>query len=298
MNTLARQSFLGPDSDRILRRSRVAIIGLGGGGSHVAQQLAHVGIGHFVLADFDRYEDKNHNRTVGAEYRDIRRSSYKVRIAGRLIRRINPGAEIIEVCDTWQAVLSELRDCDVLFGSVDSFGQRDQLEKLSRRYLIPYLDLGMDVHDLGGTHALHGQVVLSMPGGLCMRCFNFLRPELLDREARDYGSAGGKPQVIWPNGILASSAVGLFMEMVTPWHDQRPSGSTMLDYDGNSHTITVSSRVAALSGIVCPHFEKISEIGDPLWRSANDVELQSGWGIWSRVIRWSSGFILKRNAKG
>jgi molybdopterin/thiamine biosynthesis adenylyltransferase len=282
MNTLVRQGFLGPDSDQILGSTRIGIVGLGGGGSQVAQQLAHVGIGHFVLSDFDRYEDKNHNRTVGGEYRDIRRSSYKVKIARRLIQRINPEAEIIEVRDSWQMALSKLRSCDVLFGCVDSFAQRDQLERLSRRYLIPYIDLGMDVHSLPSEYVLHGQVVLSMPGSLCMRCLNLLRPELLEREAQEYGSAGDRPQVIWPNGVLASSAIGLLIEMVTPWHDGPRIGSTMLDYDGNAHKITVSPRVAALSGVLCPHFENISEIGDPFWESG---ELDRGFerGILSRI---------------
>lgn len=49
MSWLDRQSFLGPESDALLNGSTVGIAGLGGGGSHVAQQLAHVGIGSFVL---------------------------------------------------------------------------------------------------------------------------------------------------------------------------------------------------------------------------------------------------------
>lgn len=41
-------------------------------------------------------------------------------------------------------------------------------------------------------------------------------------EARNYVAAGGKPQVIWPNRVLASTAVGLFIQTVTPW--QHSSG--------------------------------------------------------------------------
>jgi tRNA A37 threonylcarbamoyladenosine dehydratase len=37
---LSRQSFLGQSSDEILAHCRVGIIGLGGGGSHIAQQLS------------------------------------------------------------------------------------------------------------------------------------------------------------------------------------------------------------------------------------------------------------------
>jgi len=271
MNTQVRQQFLGRDSAQLLEGVCAGVIGLGGGGSHIAQQLAHVGIGKFVLADFDRYEDKNHNRTVGGEHRDILLQLHKVSIAERMIHRVNPHADVLTVKAEWQSALPALRGCDVLFGCVDSFAQRDQLERLSRRYLIPYIDIGMDVHDGPNGYSVHGQVILSLPGELCMRCFNFIRDELLEEEARRYGGGSGRPQVIWPNGVLASSAVGIFMQMVTPWHQKVFCGSIMLDYDGNRHQIAVSSRVAALSGTVCDHFDEAVDIGDPFWQPADSL---------------------------
>ncbi len=98
-----------------------------------------------------------------------------------------------------------------------------------------------------------------------MRCFNFLRPELLEQEAQDYGQAGGRPQVIWPNGALASTAVGLFMKLILPWNKQIRVGSLMFDYDGNRDTVILSPRMEALSGVVCQHFGALHDIGDPLW---------------------------------
>ena len=51
MSWLDRQSFLGADSDARLDQTMVGLVGLGGGNSHVAQQLAHLGFGNFVLID-------------------------------------------------------------------------------------------------------------------------------------------------------------------------------------------------------------------------------------------------------
>jgi len=265
MSWQTRQSFLGPESESVLRAVRATIIGLGGGGSHVAQQLAHIGVGNFDLCDPDQYEDKNHNRTVGGTQADIEAQSPKVEIASRLIRGINPKAEVNAINDKWQNVLPTVRGSDVLFGCVDGYTGRDQLERLCRRFLIPYIDIGMDVHKAESGYVLHGQVILSLPGSLCMRCFNFLRPELLEKEAQDYGQAGGRPQVIWPNGALASTAVGLFTRLILPWHKEIPAGSVMFDYDGNRHTMILSPRVAALSGVVCSHFGGVNDTGDPLW---------------------------------
>jgi hypothetical protein len=124
----------------------------------------------------------------------------------------------------------------------------------------------MDVHAVDGGYAVQGQVILSMPGSLCLRCFNFLRPELLDREAQDYSKAGGRPQVVWPNGVLASTAVGLFMELVTPWHNDARGVSLMYDYDGNRQTMILSGRVAALASTTCRHFGRENSLGDPFWK--------------------------------
>ena len=82
---LSRQSFLGKGSGHVLTASRVGIVGLGGGGSHIAQQLAHVGIGNFVLIDFDHIEDSNLNRLVGATARDVKNGKAKVEILSKLI---------------------------------------------------------------------------------------------------------------------------------------------------------------------------------------------------------------------
>jgi hypothetical protein len=39
----------------------------------------------------------------------------------------------------------------------------------------------------------------------------------LAAEAARHGDAGGRPQVVWPNGALASTAVGLAVDLVTGW---------------------------------------------------------------------------------
>jgi tRNA A37 threonylcarbamoyladenosine dehydratase len=85
MNKHQRQSFLGSESENILKSLRVAIIGLGGGGSHIAQQLAHVGVGNLFLFDFDMIdkEGTNLNRLVGATEADVKEGKLKVDIAKR-----------------------------------------------------------------------------------------------------------------------------------------------------------------------------------------------------------------------
>ena len=259
-----RQSFLGPRSEEIFKNCRVCIIGLGGGGSHVVQQLAHIGIGNFLVFDADHVEDSNLNRLVGATQEDVAAKTPKTVVAARLIKGINPTASIVPIPKKWQESAERLRDSDVIFGCVDSFSERQQIEATARRCLIPYIDIGMDVHPLENQFAISGQVILSMPGELCMRCMGFLRDDLLAREAANYGAAGSRPQVLWPNGVLASLAVGIFIQLVTPWNKHRRR-VWYLEYDGNSQTVATSNRLTHLAGTVCNHFSSLEELGDPFW---------------------------------
>lgn len=260
-----RQSFLGPDSERILREARVAIIGLGGGGSHVVQQCAHIGVGDILIIDPDHSEESNLHRLVGATLDDVIHERPKTFISERLIMGVNPDATVTSIPHDWKAVAELLRDRDVIIGCVDTFANRRDIEATARRYLIPHIDIGMDVHPEDEHFRITGQVILSMPGRPCLKCMGFLTDELLAREAVDYGAAGGKPQVIWPNGTLASAAVGVFVQLVAPWHDNHQE-SVYLEYDGNTGTMIKSNRLLYMNDIVCPHFRNAADLGDPFWR--------------------------------
>jgi molybdopterin/thiamine biosynthesis adenylyltransferase len=80
------------DEQEKLRRSRVAIIGMGGvGGIHLVT-LARLGIGRFTIADPDTYELANFNRQYGANLRTLGRS--KVTVMAEEALAINPQLDI------------------------------------------------------------------------------------------------------------------------------------------------------------------------------------------------------------
>ncbi len=265
-NRYSRQNFLGESSASIFGRAVVGVVGLGGAGSHIVQQLAHIGIKHFVIADSQEIEDTNLNRLVGAEAHDIEQKTQKVDIAERMILRLHPDARVTKVKDKWQAGHLSFRECDVIFGCVDSVDAKNQLERFARRFLIPYIDIGMDVFLVGDEYMMTGQVARSIPGEPCLWCLNIINEDNLTAEARKYGAAGGRPQVVWPNGALASAAIGLFVEILSPWHPiARPVAC--LDYDGNSNTLTSSNRFFSPTIVdgQCPH-HSLSDVGDPFFK--------------------------------
>jgi hypothetical protein len=264
MNRFARQSFLGANSDSILHGTTLGLVGLGGGGSHLFQQAAHVGFGNYVLADGDTISESNTNRLVGGTLDDARRETPKIVIAERIIRSLVPDARITVVQDSWHNATDKLKRCDIIIGAVDSFMEREQLERFARRHLIPYIDIGMDVHEPRPGHFLiAGQIILSLPGKPCLRCCGFINDERIGREADNYGAAGGRPQVVWPNGVLASTAIGIAVQLVTPWFPDHP-GFVYLEYDGNRGTVTPSVHMRTLSDRICPH-HPANETGDPLF---------------------------------
>lgn len=264
MSRLDRQSFLGSDSEQILRDLCMGIVGLGGGGSHVVQQLAHIGIGRFVLVDPDTISLTNLNRLVGGTLADVEANLPKVEIAERIIRSLNRDAAISNHQCHWQEALEALKDCDVIIGGLDSVRAKDELDAFTRRNFIPYIDMGMDVHETSPLQYLvAGQVVLTGPCQPCLRCLGVVTEGALLQEAQNYGAAGGKPQVVWPNGVLASGAVGLLMQLVTPWHEAYVE-SAFLEYDGNLHTLAHGQRHKRMLGKPCNHHSP-NELGDPLF---------------------------------
>ncbi len=258
----SRQSFLGSSSEAMIARCTIGIAGLGGGGSHIVQQLAHIGFQRFVLYDDDVAEESNLNRLIGATTADALAETPKLHIAKMMIYGLQPGASVRGFTCKWQEKPEPLRECQIVFGCVDSYKGREELEITCRRYLMHYIDIGMDVHGKERP-AIGGQVILSSPGGACMKCMGFLTDDKLAQEAALYGNAGNRPQVVWPNGVLASTAVGLAVDLVTNW-TRRGHSHAYLVYDGNAATVKESVTLRNIGISACPHFSD-SDVGDPVF---------------------------------
>jgi molybdopterin/thiamine biosynthesis adenylyltransferase len=227
-------------------------------------------VGEFVLLDPDRVEDTNLNRLVGATDADVRKSTEKAAVATRVISSVNPYAVVVARAACWQECSDLLKECDVVFSCLDTLIARDEIESLTRRYLIPLIDIGMDVHTIGGEFAIAGQVAMSVPDGPCLRCMGILTESGMRAEAEQYGEAGPRPQVVWPNAILASTAVGCLMQMTTPWQFSRPA-SVLLEYDGNAQTVQSSAKLPHLP-TRCGHYTGIENLGDPFWCPESDTD--------------------------
>jgi hypothetical protein len=203
----------------------VAIVGLGGTGSIVAQQLAHLGIGSFLLIDRDVIDPTSLNRVVGASARDV--GQHKVEVARRMIAQINPTAKVQTVRGDIRdnITVRRLLDCGLFLCCTDSQGSRAVLTQFAYQYFVPGIDMGVviDVTEEKVSH-IAGRVQLMAPGLPCLVCSRVLdseevRRDLLTDAARAVdqyipGEAISQPAVISINGAVASLAVTMMLAIV------------------------------------------------------------------------------------
>ena len=113
--------LIAPEEQARLRRSRVAIPGMGGvGGIHLIT-LARMGIGRFRIADADRFEVANFNHQFGASMPNVGRP--KVEVMAEAVAGVNPSVEI-DCCGDFIAaenVAAFLQDVDLVVDAVDFF---------------------------------------------------------------------------------------------------------------------------------------------------------------------------------
>ncbi|MEX2238944.1 MAG: ThiF family adenylyltransferase [Dehalococcoidia bacterium] len=233
-----------PQGQKAMSRLRVAIVGLGGTGSHVAQQLVMIGIRDFVLVDSDTVERSNLNRLVTATAADCEIS--KTSLTRRVLRASAPGVEVAVVDDFLPAAdaIDALKGVDVVFGCVDNDGARLALNELSLAYRLPYFDIAVGIDASSGQVAqAGGRVAVVVPGGPCLHCMNeidveearyWLSSAQEQVEARERGYISGldvpAPAVVSLNGTVASVAVSEFALYATGVRP--PSPKTELDLLG------------------------------------------------------------------
>lgn len=209
-----------------LSRLTVGIIGLGGTGSIVAQQLAHLGIRRFILVDPDTVEIANLNRLANANPSDI--GQPKTEVAKRYIQTVSPDAQVKTVVSdvTRAAVARRLADVDILFGCTDSHGSRAVLQQVAYQYLVPCIDMGSTIiaSNEKVTH-IHGRVQMLAPGMPCLTCSQLLdtnevRRDMMtefERKTDPYivGAREPAPAVMSLNATVASLAVTMLLNTVT-----------------------------------------------------------------------------------
>ena len=115
------EALFGPEGQERITATKVTIVGLGGLGSHVAQQLGYLGVETQKAVDFDVVTNSSMNRLVGAVDADVAVKTKKVMVAKRTVEAINPNADVQAVyakINTPEAKAA-IAASDVVFGCLD-----------------------------------------------------------------------------------------------------------------------------------------------------------------------------------
>lgn len=222
--------FFGVDGQERLGRARVAIVGLGGLGTHVAQQLALLGVRRLGFIEPEELAETNRNRYVSARAGDSVPGTWKTDIGQRLVHDIDPGivVEIVREPLISRAAFDMVMGSDYVFGCLDNDGSRLVLTELCSAYAKPYIDLASDIAPDASTYG--GRVVTAWDGHGCAICYEQLdlagaQADLASlSERKDRAALYGVPldalrevgpSVVSINGVVASLAVTEFMLAVS-----------------------------------------------------------------------------------
>lgn len=222
----------GKETQRLLRRLTIGLVGAGGTGSNTAEQLIRLGTGRILVSDDQTLDPTNANCVYGSRVIDA--DILKVKLIERLAADIGFETKIIPIPRpiTFESVLKQFRHCDIIFGCTDDEWGRSLLTRFSIIYGVPVFDLGVKVDaEDEKIRSVQGRVTTLMPAEACLYCRNrisaehvrvettrVLDPERAEQEERDgYIPALGDPSpaVIPFTSMVASSAIAEFLHRLT-----------------------------------------------------------------------------------
>jgi ThiF family len=242
-----------------LRGLHVGVLGAGGGGSILIEQLAHLGIGQITAVDPDVVKRHNLSRIIGASERDARKKRKKVDVARDHAERIDPSIQFnaIDGDISHAHVAERLLDCDYLLLATDTATARLVANAIAQSFLIPLIQIGakVELRGAGEIEQIYTAVRPVLPRHGCLSCAGLIDPVLLQREAatpeqRAQQNYLGQEDVADPsvttlNAVAAAGALNALLMSVIGQADPYLA----------EHRITLTRALVVLHGAVferCP----------------------------------------------
>jgi tRNA A37 threonylcarbamoyladenosine dehydratase len=120
--------LLGEEKTEKIFKSKIAVIGLGAVGSFAVEILARMGVGNFILVDFDVVQISNINRQLYALHSTI--NNKKINLAKNRILDINPDCKVKTFdtfvnSDTFETIFCDIPD--LVIDAIDSYNPKLRL---------------------------------------------------------------------------------------------------------------------------------------------------------------------------
>jgi molybdopterin/thiamine biosynthesis adenylyltransferase len=227
---------------KTLSELAVGLVGAGGTGSAVAEQLIRLGVRKLRVIDPDTLSVSNLTRVYGSTPGDVGQS--KARVLAAHLRRIAPDAEVEAIVGTVteERTARELVGCDVVFGCTDDNAGRLVLSRVASYLLTAVIDCGVLLSSGAGgaVTGIDARVTVLTPGAACLICRDRIdlkraQSELLpagegsrlQREGYAAALPGVEPAVVAYTTAAAAAAVGELIERLVGY-GQEPTPSEVL----------------------------------------------------------------------
>lgn len=228
--------IFGDRGQEILRHAKVGVIGAGGVGMSIVENLARLGVGHILIVDPQRVEPTNIPRLTGASEFDalpwftrqmmprcVRRiakrlATPKVRLACRIAKRANRHIKIEPIfgdyCD--DHVAKQFLDCDFIFLAADTMQARALFNATVYQYLIPGIQVGSKVlidKASGDVLDVYSVARPVTPDSGCLWCNGLIDRKKLQEESLDCDALRAmnyidEPEVTAPS-VITLNAIGV-----------------------------------------------------------------------------------------
>ena len=217
----------GSHIQEVIAHLSIAIVGCGGTGSAVGEQLVRMGARRLELYDPDHVSSSNLTRLYGSRPADVGRA--KTEVVAEHLRGIAPEARISThaAAITTENVARHLVDADVVFGCTDDNAGRLVLSRFSTYFMTPVIDVGvlLTSDPCGMIDGIHGRITVLHPDAACLVCRGRIdlqraaaelrsAEEQASLEAEGYAPAmpGVEPAVVSFTSWVAAVAVSDLLE--------------------------------------------------------------------------------------
>lgn len=130
-------NLIGSDGLDKLRKSNVAIFGVGGVGSFATEAVARAGVGNITIIDGDVVSESNINRQLIAALDSI--GEPKTKVMGARIRNIAPFAKVTEIQGFYPNIDINLREFDFIIDAIDDVAAKCELILNASKLNVPII---------------------------------------------------------------------------------------------------------------------------------------------------------------
>lgn len=243
--------LFGEGTTSILSRLKIGVIGASGTGSPTITQLERNGVGEIVSIDPKISRDENLNRISQLKKSDVDAGKFKVEVIAEDIIRNGLGTKVTPLANNIldEESILELSTCDIIIGCMDSALGRHVANKISSFYVIPLIDIGVQLKadGNGGIRSIWGSYHYIKPGGESLlskkvykmadveaEIIKMTDPEhFADLEARKYikGAEESSPAVISFNMRISADAIIDLLARIHPFRDEANSTFNTFRYN-------------------------------------------------------------------